>query len=112
MNPEPTEPTPTSGLGARTLAARAMEGAKAPASSKYGNMNPKKKLIQKDVKYFDSADWALEKGGAAPTPPVGTGGEQLPPKLEPNPLEQQVRRVSTLSQPSTDGGRSLMEEEV
>ena len=62
MNPEPTEPTPTSGLGARTLAARAMDGAKAngkaPASSKYGNMNPKKKLIQK-VRSFGSSHSCL-----------------------------------------------------
>jgi len=29
--------------------------------AKYGGMKPKKKLIQKDVKYFDSADWALQQ---------------------------------------------------
>lgn len=110
MEPEPAD---TSGLGARALAARAMHGAKAsnkaPPSSKYGNMNPKAKLISKDVKYFDSADWALQKEGAAPGPgPVGMAGEQLQPKLEPTLLENE-RKTSQLS--ATSGTEEVAMEE-
>eukprot|EP00228_Micromonas_bravo_P006081 CAMPEP_0203001556 /NCGR_PEP_ID=MMETSP1401-20130829/649_1 /ASSEMBLY_ACC=CAM_ASM_000894 /TAXON_ID=38833 /ORGANISM="Micromonas pusilla, Strain CCAC1681" /LENGTH=78 /DNA_ID=CAMNT_0049743035 /DNA_START=114 /DNA_END=350 /DNA_ORIENTATION=+ len=29
--------------------------------AKYGDLKPKKKLIHKDVKYFDSADYSLQQ---------------------------------------------------
>mmetsp|Transcript_19487 Transcript_19487/g.23336 ORF Transcript_19487/g.23336 Transcript_19487/m.23336 type:complete len:109 (-) Transcript_19487:674-1000(-) len=46
-------------------------------ANKYG-VAPKERLIHKDVKYFDSADWALSKEGQeAP-------GEMLQPKLQPD----------------------------
>ncbi|KAK3267449.1 hypothetical protein CYMTET_23990 [Cymbomonas tetramitiformis] len=64
--------------------------AKAPGGMPYG-INPKKKLIQKDVKYFDSADWALQKEKGGARPPM-TPQEQLRPKLQP--AEPRERRTS------------------
>mmetsp|Transcript_36357 Transcript_36357/g.50512 ORF Transcript_36357/g.50512 Transcript_36357/m.50512 type:complete len:98 (-) Transcript_36357:174-467(-) len=85
----------TEGMGARTLAARALGGKKtATGNNKYGNLNPKAKLIQKDVKYFDSADWALQKEGSAQAEPA-EGEEALPPKLLPSGSRE--KRPSQLS---------------
>jgi len=46
MDPEMPK-IPTDGLGARALAARALDGKKAAGAGKYGNINPKAKLITK-----------------------------------------------------------------
>mmetsp|Transcript_6789 Transcript_6789/g.11707 ORF Transcript_6789/g.11707 Transcript_6789/m.11707 type:complete len:116 (-) Transcript_6789:452-799(-) len=96
-----SEGTPTEGLGTRALAARALGGG---GGGKYGAVNPKKKLIHKDVKYFDSADWALQKEGATPKDaqsPVSTEDDApLQPKLQPtnhNPECRRTPRSSTLS---------------
>ncbi|KAL6753756.1 hypothetical protein V8C86DRAFT_2720451 [Haematococcus lacustris] len=70
--------------------------------AKYGGMKPKKKgLMQaKEHKFFDSADWALNKEAAAKQAPPGAAApqpvpeEQLKPKLEPTPIP--ARRVSHL----------------
>eukprot|EP00798_Chlamydomonas_sp_ICE-L_P018589 gene18589-25101_t len=68
--------------------------------AKYGGMKPKKKpgFATKEHKFFDSADWALNKeqgkGGAAAGQPVLAPPVQLPPKLEPTPLPE--RRISHL----------------
>jgi hypothetical protein len=62
--------------------------------AKYGGLLPKKKLLPKDHKYFDSADWMInkQKGGAQP---VGPGLPlHLRPKLEP--MAPPVRRSSQL----------------
>jgi len=60
--------------------------AAAAAAAKYG-VNPKQKLIQKDVKYFDSADWALQKdGGPVPENPM------LQPKLQPDQHERKASK--------------------
>ncbi|CAA6654383.1 unnamed protein product [Spirodela intermedia] len=58
--------------------------AKPPPERKYGGIAPKKKpLISKDTRraFFDSADWALCKEGAA----AGSAAEPLRPKLQPTP---------------------------
>jgi len=95
-----SEGTPTEGLGTRALAARALGGG---GAGKYGAVNPKAKLIHKDVKYFDSADWALQKEGATPKDaqsPVPADSEApLQPKLQPSALDSvdRVHRVSHLS---------------
>lgn len=75
--------------------------------AKYGGMAPKKKKgmlgASKEHKFFDSADWAMNKEAAAKQGPDGAaagaeGGqavqEQLRPKLEPTPLP--ARRISHL----------------
>jgi len=67
--------------------------------AKYGGLKPKKKGgalgASKEHKFFDSADWAMNKEAAAkqgqPPPPPQ---EQLQPKLEPTPLP--ARRISHL----------------
>uniref|UniRef100_A0A7S0RBX9 Negatively light-regulated protein n=1 Tax=Pyramimonas obovata TaxID=1411642 RepID=A0A7S0RBX9_9CHLO len=86
------------GLGTRALAARALAGG---GGGKYGAANPKAKLIHKDVKYFDSADWALQKEGKTPKdaqPPVPSEAEQVPlqPKLQRTSCDRE-RRASALS---------------
>ncbi|KAK9828148.1 hypothetical protein WJX74_000757 [Apatococcus lobatus] len=53
---------------------------------KYGGLQPKKKLMPKDHKYFDSADWALSKQGIK-TEQVAAqeqSGVEPKPKLEPS----------------------------
>ncbi|KAJ9511148.1 hypothetical protein QJQ45_013233 [Haematococcus lacustris] len=94
--------------------------------AKYGGMKPKKKglmqakvrppdrlpyscdgsdlrlsvLAKQEHKFFDSADWALNKEAAAKQAPPGAAApqpvpeEQLKPKLEPTPIP--ARRVSHL----------------
>ena len=37
---------------------------------KYGNMKPKKQLIGKESKHFDSADWAMERNNTQRSPPI------------------------------------------
>jgi len=76
-----------------------MREQEAKMMAKYGGMKPKKKgLMQaKEHKFFDSADWALNKEAAAkqgaPVPPQ-VPEEKLKPKLEPTPIT--ARRVSHL----------------
>lgn len=76
-----------------------MREQEAMLNAKYGGMKPKKKggLLgaHKEHKFFDSADWAMNKEaaakqGEAPAPPA----EELKPKLEPTPLP--ARRISHL----------------
>ncbi|KAA6426692.1 MAG: hypothetical protein FRX49_03802 [Trebouxia sp. A1-2] len=66
----------------------------AKLKAKYGNMGAKKKLMPKDHKFFDSADWALSKQG------VKTENKQdafgLEPKLEPTAVRP--RRTSHLGE--------------
>mmetsp|Transcript_13880 Transcript_13880/g.33246 ORF Transcript_13880/g.33246 Transcript_13880/m.33246 type:complete len:85 (-) Transcript_13880:313-567(-) len=51
--------------------------------AKYGALKPKKKLIQKDVKYFDSADWALQMQDKSPQKNEdGSDVDALPPKIQ------------------------------
>mmetsp|Transcript_16534 Transcript_16534/g.28330 ORF Transcript_16534/g.28330 Transcript_16534/m.28330 type:complete len:107 (+) Transcript_16534:77-397(+) len=89
--------------GAQKSAAEIMREQEAMMVAKYGAMKPKKKgmLMAKEQKFFDSADWALNKEAASksvpgqpgPPPPV-PADEKLVPKLEPTaPLP---RRVSHL----------------
>ncbi|XP_009406273.2 uncharacterized protein LOC103989204 isoform X2 [Musa acuminata AAA Group] len=79
---------------------------------KYGGILPKKPpLISKDHEraYFDSADWALGKGGHAQKPkgPV----EALRPKLQPTPQQQvRSRRSSYASSDNEDGGNLVTED--
>mmetsp|Transcript_30813 Transcript_30813/g.59465 ORF Transcript_30813/g.59465 Transcript_30813/m.59465 type:complete len:131 (-) Transcript_30813:524-916(-) len=106
MDPGTDQASGTTGLGSRALAARAL-GGKAPGGGKYGNMNPKAKLIQKDVKYFDSADWALQKEGAAPkdaaVPTEDAASEQqLEPKLIPSSMRRERKPSFLGSQDGTD----------
>ncbi|PNW83115.1 hypothetical protein CHLRE_06g307200v5 [Chlamydomonas reinhardtii] len=65
--------------------------------AKYGGLKPKKKLLPKDHKFFDSADWAMnkeaQKKGEKPPAPEDQQ-ETLPPRLEPMPVPS--RRVSHL----------------
>ena len=50
--------------------------------AKYGDLKPKKPLIHKDVKYFDSADWALQHQKGHEGPQKGEEDvEKLPSKL-------------------------------
>eukprot|EP00740_Mantoniella_antarctica_P004527 CAMPEP_0181364088 /NCGR_PEP_ID=MMETSP1106-20121128/9163_1 /TAXON_ID=81844 /ORGANISM="Mantoniella antarctica, Strain SL-175" /LENGTH=75 /DNA_ID=CAMNT_0023478705 /DNA_START=334 /DNA_END=561 /DNA_ORIENTATION=+ len=53
--------------------------------AKYGGMKPKKKLIQKDVKYFDSADWALQQQDKSPQKADRVDVGALPSKLQSSP---------------------------
>lgn len=68
--------------------------------AKYGGMKPKKKglMMAKEQKFFDSADWALNKEAAAKQPGQAAAPaaevEKLKPKLEPTPVP--ARRVSHL----------------
>jgi hypothetical protein len=65
--------------------------------AKYGGLKPKKKLIPKDHKYFDSADWAMAKEGVNPKDGSPIPPQQeilLPPKLEPS--NSLARRISHL----------------
>ncbi|KXZ54562.1 hypothetical protein GPECTOR_4g627 [Gonium pectorale] len=64
--------------------------------AKYGGLKPKKKLLPKDHKFFDSADWAMNKEAQkkGDKPPAPDQQETLPPKLEPMPVPS--RRVSHL----------------
>ncbi|KAK9837083.1 hypothetical protein WJX81_001348 [Elliptochloris bilobata] len=48
---------------------------------KYGALQPKKKLLPKDHKYFDSADYQLAKQGVQSGEAPVLGGSQLAPKL-------------------------------
>lgn len=61
--------------------------------AKFGGLKPKAKLIPKDHKYFDSADWALAKEGHEPE--VQASQETLPVKLEPTTAA--VRRTTALA---------------
>ncbi|KAK9865866.1 hypothetical protein WJX84_007971 [Apatococcus fuscideae] len=51
---------------------------------KYGGLQPKKKLMPKDHKYFDSADWALSKQGIKTEQVAAQEQSSLEPKLEPS----------------------------
>ena len=54
--------------------------------AKYGDLKPKKPLIHKDVKYFDSADWALQHQKGHEGPQKGEEDvEKLPSKLASSP---------------------------
>ncbi|XP_074557286.1 uncharacterized protein LOC141813251 [Curcuma longa] len=79
---------------------------------KYGGMIPKKPpLISKDHEraYFDSADWALGKGGHAQKPKGPL--EALRPKLQPTPQQQvRSRRSAYASADNEDGGNGASEE--
>ncbi|KAK7387968.1 hypothetical protein VNO78_22767 [Psophocarpus tetragonolobus] len=57
---------------------------------KYGGLGPKKPLISKDHEraFFDSADWALCKQGAAVNQQSTAAVETLRPKLEKTPHQQ------------------------
>jgi hypothetical protein len=66
---------------------------------KYGGLMPKKPpLISKDHEraFFDSADWALGKGGAPPGQKPRTLMETLRPKLQPTPHQSLPSRRSSL----------------
>ena len=64
--------------------------------ARFGGLKPKPKLLPKDHKYFDSADWALAKEGKK-ADAARTSQEQLPVKLEPTgPL---ARRSTALDKP-------------
>lgn len=77
-----------------------MKEQEAMMMAKYGGMKPKKKglMMAKEQKFFDSADWALNKEAAAKQPgqaaPSVPEVEKLKPKLEPTPIP--ARRVSHL----------------
>ncbi|KAG1658170.1 hypothetical protein FOA52_006931 [Chlamydomonas sp. UWO 241] len=83
-------------------AADIMKEQEAMLVAKYGGMKPKKKggaLAHKEHKFFDSADWAMNKEAAAKTgqhgqPAPAPAEEALKPKLEPTPLP--ARRISHL----------------
>lgn len=64
----------------------------AKLKAKYGNLGPKKKLMPKDHKFFDSADWALSKQGVKPESKQDM--QNLEPKLEPTVVPP--RRISQL----------------
>ena len=54
--------------------------------AKYGDLKPKKPLIHKDVKYFDSAGWALQHQKGHEGPQKGEEDvEKLPSKLASSP---------------------------
>jgi hypothetical protein len=66
---------------------------------KYGGLMPKKPpLISKDHEraFFDSADWALGKGGAPPGQKSRSLMETLRPKLQPSPHHSAPSRRSSL----------------
>jgi hypothetical protein len=58
----------TTGLGARALAARALDGKKTAAIGKYGGINPKAKLISK-VRYWKSRHTPSVKDPGSIPPP-------------------------------------------
>lgn len=65
--------------------------------AKYGNLKPKKKLIPKEHKYFDSADWALAKQGVKTEQAALSGiQEGLEPRVEP--IVVPPRRISHLGE--------------
>ena len=45
---------------------------KEPHTPQYGGMRPKRKLMAKETKYFDSADWAMQLARSK----AGGGGEE------------------------------------
>eukprot|EP00877_Chromochloris_zofingiensis_P014254 jgi/Chrzof1/9082/Cz03g35130.t1 len=49
--------------------------------AKYGGLKPKQRLIQKEHKFFDSADWALAKEGKKQ--PLEQDPASLPPVTGP-----------------------------
>jgi hypothetical protein len=55
--------------------------------AKYGNLKPKKKLIHKDVKYFDSADYVLQHAQEDPEHPIDAQEDvgNLPTKISSSP---------------------------
>lgn len=58
------------------------------AEAKYGGIEKKHPLIARDHQYFDSADWALNKGEGKP------GASTPPPRTEPprrSPRQQSSR---------------------
>jgi hypothetical protein len=66
---------------------------------KYGGLMPKKPpLISKDHEraFFDSADWALGKGGEPPGHKPRSMIEALRPKLQPTPHQSLPSRRSSL----------------
>lgn len=66
---------------------------------KYGGLMPKKPpLISKDHEraFFDSADWALGKGGAPPGQKPRSLMETLRPKLQPSSHQSGSSRRSSL----------------
>ncbi|XP_031496391.1 uncharacterized protein LOC116261717 [Nymphaea colorata] len=74
------------------------------ANNKYGAMAPKKKpLISKDHEraFFDSADWALCKQGAAQNCGRVIAVESLQPKLQRTPHQQLPPRRPTCTSGST-----------
>ncbi|XP_042428235.1 uncharacterized protein LOC122015429 isoform X2 [Zingiber officinale] len=78
---------------------------------KYGGIVPKKPpLISKDHEraFFDSADWALGKGGHAQKPKGPL--EALRPKLQPTPQQQvRSRRPVYASSETEDGDNAASE---
>lgn len=90
-----------SGEAPEKTADEIMKEQEAMLMAKYGGMKPKKKpgIATKEHKFFDSADWALNKEQAG-QPGNNPGGQQeppqpqLPPKLEPTPIP--ARRISHL----------------
>lgn len=101
---EATGSTPTDGVEQQPekTPQQIMKEQEAMMMAKYGGLKPKKKglMMAKEQKFFDSADWALNKEAAAKQghtqggmrPPVPE--ERLKPKLEPTPVP--ARRVSHL----------------
>ncbi|THU50713.1 hypothetical protein C4D60_Mb06t23220 [Musa balbisiana] len=80
---------------------------------KYGGILPKKPpLISKDHEraYFDSADWALGKGGHAQKPKGPL--EALRPKLQPTPQQQVRSRRSVYASTENDDGVNAASEGV
>ncbi|XP_065018071.1 uncharacterized protein LOC103996143 isoform X2 [Musa acuminata AAA Group] len=80
---------------------------------KYGGIVPKKPpLISKDHEraYFDSADWALGKGGHAHKPKGPL--EALRPKLQPTQQQARSRRSAYASteNEAVDGGNAASED--
>ena len=50
--------------------------------AKYGGLKPKAKLMPKDHKFFDSADWAMQQQGKPAAPKPGSGlraSKEIPP---------------------------------
>jgi len=73
---------------------------------KYGGLMPKKPpLISKDHEraFFDSADWALGKGGAPPGQKPRSLMETLRPKLQPSPHHSMSSRRSSLAAADGEG---------
>ncbi|KAK9814028.1 hypothetical protein WJX73_009606 [Symbiochloris irregularis] len=72
-------------------------------AKKYGGMKPKKRLIPKEQKFFDSADWQLQKQGVKnattdppPTPTAGPLAPRLAPKVDHAAPSRSRRRASHL----------------